>query len=362
LYVFREKDQNLNAREEDLILVMNTNPRSLAQQPYFFSNVARYEFRISRVTNNDQVPTGVPDLTLRFTFSRPQGSPLQQTMTLTAIERNGRTTRISRTRNGRSLVTTPLATANTPILNEVAIGNANVTIFAGLREDPFFFDVEQFFRVRSGALGVGPAVGFRPANQALDFAKGYNVNTIVVRVPRSLLQGSTRATTFDVWLSLLIPDPRKKGKDAEFIQTEQMARPGINEALLVSQTNLAAYNQLQPTRQNSRRLRAIAAEAKRTLIALGNTDAEADALLAAFLPDVMRIDTTGPSGFANALNRFNSPIRGRLLKDDVVDVALTVLTGGRVVTDNVTYEGFPGNPAQGHQPLVPAFPYLALPN
>ena len=47
LYAFREIDQNPSAKADDLILVMNTNPRSVARQQYFFSNEARYEFRFS---------------------------------------------------------------------------------------------------------------------------------------------------------------------------------------------------------------------------------------------------------------------------------------------------------------------------
>ena len=76
----------------------------------------------------------------------------------------------------------------------------------------------------------------------------------------------------------------------------------------------------------------------------------------------MRIDTTGPSGYGNALNTKGSPIRGRMLLDDTIDTTLSVLTNGAVTSDNVSYAGSPGNPTQGHKPLEPKFPYLALPN
>lgn len=358
LYVFREIDQNPSARADDLIFVMNTNPRSVARIQYFFSNEAQYEFRISRAANNEATPTAMPDLTLRFTFSPPEGSPRRQRMTMTLIERGGRTITANRTTNNRPIVTTPLATANSPVVNQVNVGGSTVSVFAGLREDPFYFDVEQFFRVRAGLLGRGPAVGFRPPETAVDFATGYNVNAIVVRVPRRLLQGNTNATTFDAWLSLLIKDPRT----GRFMQTEQLARPAVNEALVINQSTYALYNRIMPTRASNADVNRIANEAKTVLRSLGNNEARVNALLGAFLPDVMRIDTTGPSGFANALNRKGSPIRGRLLGDDVVDIAFAVLTNGAVTTDNVSYEGTPGNPAQGHDPLVPAFPYLALPN
>jgi hypothetical protein len=76
----------------------------------------------------------------------------------------------------------------------------------------------------------------------------------------------------------------------------------------------------------------------------------------------MRIDTTAASGYGNALNAKGSPVRGRLLKDDVIDITLSVLSNGAIKSDNVSYEGTPGNPAQGHQPLVTSFPYLAPAN
>lgn len=47
LFVFRERDQNSNAASENLIFVMNTNPRSLAGQQYYFSTNARYEFKVT---------------------------------------------------------------------------------------------------------------------------------------------------------------------------------------------------------------------------------------------------------------------------------------------------------------------------
>ena len=357
LFVFREQDQNPNASEGDLIFIMDTNPRSLANQQYYFSTRARYEFKVSRVTNNDATPTGVPDVVLRFKFGQPNANG-QQNIELTAIK-DGVTTVANQT-----LRTTPIK-AN-PNVGQVSLNGSTLSVFAGLREDPFFFDVEQFFRVRAGALGIAPAVGFRDPNTAVDFAKGYNVNAIAVRVPIRFLQGSTSATTFDVWETVSVP-----GKGNKFNQVERLARPAVNEGLVVTNDFLNALNSVGPDfeaaalagQQPAANIAGpIVAEAKQTLLAVGNNDARANALLGAFLPDVMRIDTTGPSGYANALNAKGSPIRGRLIEDDVIDITLSVLTNGAITSDNVSYEGTPGNPAQGHDPLATSFPYLAPAN
>jgi Domain of unknown function (DUF4331) len=349
LYAFRERDQNSAAAADDLVLVMNTNPRSVARQQYFFSTNARYEFKLSQVADKDATPTGKEDVTLRFEFSPPNDRQQQQ-IKFTVIK-DGKESSAS------SLRTTPL-NAEKPVVNELATNGSKISVFAGLREDPFFFDVEQFFRVRAGTLGTGPAVGFRPANQALDFAKGYNVNAIAIRIPRQLIQGEKGAKIFDIWETISLKNPAT----GQYQQVERLARPGINEGLITSNNLLNTFNSVPPTADFSPAAAPIGAEATRTLRALGNSPERAKALLTAFLPDVMRIDTTGPSGFANALNAKGSPIRGRLIKDDTVDTVLSVLTNGAVTSDNVSYEGTPGNPAQGHKPLEKNFPYLALPN
>lgn len=354
LYVFRESEQNTNASPDNLVLIMNTNPRSLAGQQYYFSTRAKYKFNISRVADNDAMPTGLSDVVLEFEFGPPDGNN-RQDYTLTV------------TKDGSSDVIEGQTTAlqETPILNAGDVDGSTVQVFAGLREDPFFFDVEQFFRVRAGALGNGPAVGFRAPEEAVDFAQGYNVNAIAVQLPIALLQGPSSATTFDVWMTVTLPGSKK------FNQVERLARPAVNEGLIVTNDFLNTLNSVDPAFEAAAlagqepaasAAAPIVGEAKQTLLAIGNSDERADALLQAFLPDVMRIDTTGPSGYANALNAKGSPIAGRLLADDVVDITLAVLTNGGITSDNVSYEGTPGNPAQGHDPLEPTFPYLAPAN
>ncbi|PZV07876.1 MAG: DUF4331 domain-containing protein [Leptolyngbya sp.] len=354
LYVFRESDQNASASPDDLVLIMNTNPRSVARQQYYFSTRAKYKFNIARVSNNDATPTGLPDVVLEFEFGPPDGNK-RQAYKLTVIKDGSRDVIEGQT----------TALKETPILNTGTVGGSPVQVFAGLREDPFFFDVVQFFRVRAGALGKGPAVGFRPPTEAVDFAMGYNVNAIAVNLPVELLQGSGSATTFDVWLTVTVPGSTK------FNQVERVARPAVNEGLVFTNDFLNTLNSVDPAFEAAAlagvepaasAAAPIVGEVKQTLLALGNSPERADALIQAFLPDVMRIDTTGPSGYANALNVKGSPIRGRLLLDDVIDITLSVLTEGAITSDNVSYEGTPGNPAQGHNPLVESFPYLAPAN
>jgi hypothetical protein len=349
LFVFREQDQNPSAAAGDLVFILNVNPRSLPRQEYSFSTSAQYDVHVTRVGDNNATPTGKTDAMLRFEFGAP-GRDGSQPIRLTAV-RDGTTSTATGT-----LRTTPLAAG--PIVSQATVAGGTISVFAGLREDPFFFDVEQFFKVRAGALGMGPKVGFR--TPGYDFTAGYNVLSIAARVPRAWLQGPTSATTFDAWSTVTIG-----GK-----QVARLARPAIGEGLLTTTAYQNALNSVGPDfeaaalaghKPEADVAGPIVAEAKKTLMAFGNDDKRANALLAAFLPDVMRIDTTGPSGYAAALNAKGSPIRGRKISDDVIHITLSVVTNGAVTTDNVSYAG-PNGGGTAHKPLLSSFPYLADPN
>ncbi|MGH7470712.1 MAG: DUF4331 family protein [Longimicrobiales bacterium] len=74
---------------------------------------------------------------------------------------------------------------------------SNIQVFAGPRDDPFFLDLEQFFRIIpdrrpvSGPLAQLPdqpsASSFRAPGQAVDYLRGLNTLAIVIELPESLL-------------------------------------------------------------------------------------------------------------------------------------------------------------------------------
>jgi hypothetical protein len=363
LYVFREQDQNKNVEDDNLVFVMNTNPRSVSRQQYSFSSNARYEFKITRVKDKDSMATGKVDAMVRFEFGKPDAKG-QQAMTITGM-RDGATRTIKTTTNNQPILTTPLGSS--PVLSQVPMDTSGggITVFAGLREDPFFFDVEQFFRVRAGLAGLGEKVGFR--NPGVDFTAGYNVNSIVVRLPKGWLASSSGATTFDVWETVSVPNPQKRNT---WMQIERLARPAVNEGLVLTNDYLNTLNAVDPAfeaavlngdKEAGEAAAPIVKEVSTVLSLLGNDEKRVGVLLGAFLPDVMRIDTTGASGYGNALNAKGSPIRGRMLKDDVIDITLSVLSNGAVTSDHVSYEG-PNAGGTKHKDLLPEFPFLAEPN
>ena len=128
LYVFREADQNPSASADDLVFIMNTNPRSIARQQYYFSSKARYEFMVSRVADNDAMATGVADVTMRFEFSEPDSNN-QQSYTMTMIDGSNTSTVTGKT--------TPLN--NDPNVNSADVNGSMVEVFAGPARRSFLF-------------------------------------------------------------------------------------------------------------------------------------------------------------------------------------------------------------------------------
>lgn len=67
--------------------------------------------------------------------------------------------------------------------NATIATNAGMSFFAGPRDDPFFFDVDQY-----KAIIAGTATGFE--NPGTDTYAGTNVLSVVVEVPKSMIGGT----------------------------------------------------------------------------------------------------------------------------------------------------------------------------
>ena len=91
------------------------------------------------------------------------------------------------------------------------LGSATaIQVFAGLRADPFFIDLEQFFKIlpdrrpSTGPLSVPStptANAFR--NPGVDLLRPFNALAIVIELPKAQLQPSTAADAkFGVWATI----------------------------------------------------------------------------------------------------------------------------------------------------------------
>ena len=192
--------------------------------------------------------------------------------------------------------------------------------FAGLRSDPFFFDLLGFIDDFSFVHG--------------DFFADKNVFGIVLEVPNSAL--GTTAQTTSLWGRTLLE------QNGGLVRDDRMARAAINTVFNHGQDK-NIFNAIDPsddlTASTSEGITFVTSFEK-TLSALGGNPKLATVLL----PDVLNYDFSKPTSYA-ALN-------GRHLQDDVIDISLTLVTGGGLKTDNVG----------PHSDYLSDFPYLGTPH
>jgi hypothetical protein len=246
-----------------------------------------------------------------------------------------------------SAATTPPGAAD-PVITTAAGGA--IKVFAGLRDDPFFFDLSAFQAFVAGPRA--PAKGLRPAGggDPADAFAGTNVLAIVIEAPITALTGGSSASsgTIRTW----VPTTRNGQR------IDRMAIPAINTALIPS-AQKDAFNAANPINDAS----AYRATATTTINGLR---AAVDNLFgvsfpqdggplgilnsgqvaAALIPDVVTIDFSRAVQFPN----------GRRLQDDVIDVALGVVLnrGGTAgISDGVS---------ANDKAFLTAFPYLAAPS
>ncbi len=107
-----------------------------------------------------------------------------------------------------------------------------VMFFAGPRQDPFYFDLAQFFKIlpdRSFKNQPNPpaasAMCFRKPGQ--DFLAPFNVLALVAEIPRKLLaDNSGNVGIIHVWATTSID----RDGNGHYTQIERLARPAVKEA------------------------------------------------------------------------------------------------------------------------------------
>lgn len=192
-----------NASADRITLVMVTSsPLTPAQSAgaKFDPNLL-YQFKIDNNGN------GVEDLVIQVTFDStannerrivvrgPMAPPSLMDPLGTPIARGGAATIL--------LSGTPNVTGNTDVVLAGTGSNSDISVFAGVRDDPFFVDLEQFFRIIpdrkpvTGPLAALPetptASRFRGPNPPfaggtpVNFLAGINALAIAIELPESRL-------------------------------------------------------------------------------------------------------------------------------------------------------------------------------
>ena len=225
-------------------------------------------------------------------------------------------------------------------------------VFAGVRADPFFFDLTGFigtlFGIGTDCLSVTSATC-----NPTDFFSGLNTNALVLEVPNDSIGGSH----LGVW------GVTTWWNGSSWQAGDQMGRPAINTVFNTKLVDANSgqtknrFNTTPPSEQRTAfgglfRTNAITTLTNinavlGTKAAFGCKDydaATAGAIADILLPDMLTYNVTTPAN-GEALN-------GRALADDVIDAELGITTNGCVTSDGV--------PA--HTDYLSSFPYLGVPH
>lgn len=286
------------------ILVMNVHP-GIGLNPQgatttdAFSPEALYEFKID--TNGDHVA----DIAYRIRFSNAQGG--EQSANVRRVE--GAQTTGGGDEGQLIVERAPVSTG----LDAVVTESADYRFFAGWRSDPFFFDTR-------GAINNLQFTGD-------DFFAVADVCSIVLELPNSAL-GSGR---LGVWARTV------DGSGGNWVQADRGARP--SQSVFLTGDHKAEYLAAEP-KGDARFIAVFAHSLEHTG---GYTPEEAKRVAATILPDILPFDPSLAAQY---------PENGRALTDDVMDQFISLITNGKLTTDNVG----------PHKDILAVFPYVGAPH
>jgi hypothetical protein len=283
------------------ILVLNVNPLATTFADSFEQS-AVYQLKVD--TNGD----AVAEIAFRFRFS-----PFQNGAQSCTVHRATGGDAAGANSGGAVIISNaPCSFGSTPHVTTAG----DYKFFAGLRSDPFFFDLLGFLN------------GFKFTGS--DFFVDKNVFGIVLEVPNSSALGSS--PHIGVWASNLLPI------NGALVQVDRMGRPAIN-TVFNHGNDKNVFNSIPPTQDRALFTNNVVT----TLETLGGyAPSEAAAIAQILLPDILTYDYSSTAGFLN----------GRQLTDDVIDIELNLVTHGAITGDGVG----------PHTDLLTEFPYLGQPH
>ena len=291
-------------------------------------------------------------------------------------------------------------------INTIFSPTAGMTVFAGARSDPFFFDLERFFAILpdrmtpatgqqvdfSSVLAADTPVVTQPSglsgfrgfdashpsppfdrSASSDLLANLNVLSIVVELPRALLGGGM----VNLWETTNVATG---APGFQFVQQDRLARPAVNEALAtVTNRRHEANNKINPPQD----LGSIGVDIFTFMTNPNGANRSPDvanALVGVLTPDVMVADLANMTDKASYLGVetggfTGGKFGGRALTDDIIDIDLLAIFGpvipllklaaddGRELPQFSTDNIGPHSDYQIGAPYLPvAFPYLGNPH
>jgi hypothetical protein len=300
------------------VIATTTHPAAGAISPLEYATDIAYKIKVDR--NGD----AVADIVYRARFGPADDEGVQ-------------TYRISRRRGDDAHM---IGKGQTGSSTSLAGGGR---AFAGLRSDPFFFDLAAFQGAVLGAPNGRSFCDQKGGTEGIDFFEFLNTNAIVLEVPDSAL-----GSHIGVWATT------STGPEVSD-RIDRMGRPAIN-TVFNSGEDKNAFNHGRPARDVAR----FTDNVKSVLATFSALDGEGaysngqlNTLAGVLLPDVVTYDTSTSA---------QGPLNGRALADDVIDAELNIVTGG------FPFPGRDGNGAIGtdcvgaHTDYMSSFPYLGEPH
>ncbi|MBC8002616.1 MAG: DUF4331 family protein [Opitutaceae bacterium] len=306
--------------------------------------------------NIDNTGGSLPDKYIQISFTDQVSRSTPQTARITipalrpqdVISFTGATTVASAT----------AAVAPDPVITTHASG---ISFFAGLTDDPFFFDIPAFNRFVASVVAGAPNASL--LTRGRDTFAGYNIQMIALSVPASLLKFRTN-DVIGVSASTLrrrVSSRSLLGNSAEtgdLVQIDRMGVPAVN-TVLIPFARKQQYNRANAQGDATGRF---ASDIIATLTSLGTDAAHIGVLagVAVTKGDVLRLNlalaNTGPQGGTIAGAGFPN---GRRPTDDVIDTLLFLVTnealttGDNVNANDVTFRDVFPFFARSHQPFDP---------
>ena len=341
--VFAFLDPNDNSK---VVLALDVEgfvvPSELLNLSFFAPDVT---YRLEIENTGD----AAPDQTIDITFSQQTSRSQPQTATIKLP--NGRVFTAPTT------VQTLNATANPFVVTTDPASGAS--FFAGLTDDPFYFDIVGFNRFVASVLAGSPDP--TKLQRGRDSFAGYNIHMIALELPAAMLKGpagniiGVNGVTLRDKQTHRIEDggDRTNGK---LVQVDRMATPAVNTALIPFPRK-NEYNASTPVDDAAGKF---AGDIVGTLTALGTnaTDIGILANVAVVHGDYLRLDLSIPNTSVGFGERVTTPgytgfPNGRRPGDDTIDDLLYFITNQAITNgDNVN-----GNDV----PLGNTFPFFAPP-
>lgn len=317
------------------------------------------QYRLAFETTGD----AFNDFNLEVSFAPKTGPKGPQTATI-RIREDGR----SFTAPTTMVTARPGEAAFMPVVTEDP--NTGIRFFAGLTDDPFFFDIPAELKYRDLLRAGTDPVAAKAASYTtpgVDSFAGFNVLMIAASVPKTLLT----PTSGSIIGGSGYTERRQRTKRSRnlglrdkgsFIVLDRMGIPAIN-TVLIPFARKDEYNRGTTTLDAEGRF---AADIIASLTALKTSETNIGVLanLAVLKGDILRLDlnvpNTGPQG--GGTNPAAGFPNGRRPADDVIDVVVNLISNLEPFDAQGNLINRVDNVDANDKPFESSFPYFAKPH